>query len=77
MVNRKRKQTIELLDEFELGERRILLVKDERQYAVVVIKTVDRCVTKKYKYGELKVMKKLFYDLVNELKKGDEYGREN
>ena len=77
MVNRKRKQTIEILDEFELGERRVLLVKDERRFAVVAIKTVGRCVTKKYKYGEPKTMKKLFNDLVKEITKGDEYGREN
>ena len=64
----KKRPTIEILKEFEQGEHRILLVKDGRDFAVIKIRTVDRVVIKDYKYGNLEQMKKLFAELVAELK---------
>ena len=65
---KKKRPTIEVLKEYEQGEHRILLVKDGRDFAVIKVRTVDRVVIKDYKYGNLEQMKKLFTDLVAELK---------
>ena len=73
---RKKRPTIEVLKEYEQGEHRILLVKDGRDFAVIKVRTVDRVVIKDYKYGNLEQMKKLFADLVAELKNKEiEYER--
>lgn len=64
----KKRQTIEVLKEFEQGEHRILLVKDGRDFAVIKVRTVDRVVIKDYKYGNSVEMGKLFNSLVAELK---------
>jgi len=72
----KKKPTIKVLNEFEQGNERVLLFKDGRQFAVVKIKTVNHCITKKYEYGELADMQKVFSRLVEVIKK-EEKGNEN